>query len=787
MAEQDPSPLLRLPPPRSLRRKKLAPHFPPPPSRVPSQHAQVLQQGVERARQHLEDAERRLPELATDVPYLRVQVAKGAILTDAELRALGLVPVYRREDAVLAAYAVDPSMRRLETQLASYAALKKKLAALAKIESVGAWSREDRTSPRLAAILGHLEPRRQYTIDLLLLPIDGAAANPRTEEAIQAFAERRGGVVVDRADEPNFVALRVRLGGQALGELLEYRDDIALVDLPPAAHAVVSAVLSLQLDDIPEIPEPEATATAICVVDSGIVEGHPLLAPAVLVDRSRSYPPALGPPVPRPPVGDAAHGTHVAGVAVYGDVAASALAKSFSPDFWVINARLLDDKAELHPDRMPFVREIVESASDRARVFNLSYGLEHCAGYLSAHAGELDELTRQHNCLFVVSSGNIDTPALAAGFSARNPKGGYPGYLKEWKWRVRSPGEALNALTVGGLAPDSSPHPANPARQAVAGPRAPSPFSCAGGLKNVVKPELVEIAGDVAYDTGIRSLVDNDPGLRVATTKPPPKLLGFVHGTSFSAPKVAHLAAHVFDRYPAATPNLVRALLVGSARTPEGVQDWKPADAMRVCGFGIPDLDRALYCRPQRVTLFHEGHIDVDEVKLFDIPVPSDLAQSKGRKSITVTIAYDPPVSVVNRERPAGVVLTWRLARGDVPEEQVERAIAETAEEELETSKEEGESEPERRKRVFWPGKMPKRPQQRGTVQKDVFSWVRGEYGDPYRLAVTAKATRPAYKSASQRFAVIVTLECEDPAVQLYTVLRARLAAGRVRVRVPAA
>lgn len=75
---------------------------------------------------------------------------------------------------------------------------------------------------------------------------------------------------------------------------------------------------------------------------------------------------------------------------------------------------------------------------------------------------------------------------------------------------------------------------------------------------------------------------------------------------------------------------------------------------------------------------------------------------------------------------------------------------------------------------------------QRGTVQKNVFQWQRGEHGDTYRLAVTAKATRPAHADDRQRFAVVATLECEDAGVNVYTAVRTRLAAGRVRVRVKA-
>jgi hypothetical protein len=201
-----------------------------------------------------------------------------------------------------------------------------------------------------------------------------------------------------------------------------------------------------------------------------------------------------------------------------------------------------------------------------------------------------------------------------------------------------------------------------------------------------------------------------------------------------------------------------------------------------LCGFGVPDIDRAIFSRPQRVTLYYEGVIESDQVNLFQVPVPRELAASKGRKAITVTIAYDPPVSAMNRDRPAGIQLTWGLARGDVAERTVEAAISTEAEEELADAGAPGA----RRKSVFLKGNEPKQPQRRGTVQKNVFPWVRGEYGETYRLAVTAKAVRPAHVGQRQRFAVVVTLECADASVNVYNFVRARLAAGRVRVRVRA-
>jgi hypothetical protein len=351
---------------------------------------------------------------------------------------------------------------------------------------------------------------------------------------------------------------------------------------------------------------------------------------------------------------------------------------------------------------------------------------------------------------------------------------------------VRSPAEALNAITVGGITADSDPFPPNPQRTSIGHKRAPSPFTCLGGVKSVLKPELVELAGNLAYDHGVKQWIDNDPGLRVATTSPrfqqTGKLLGYAYGTSFAAPKVALLAARVLERYPDATPNLVRALLIQSASPPEGVSECGKIERLRLCGFGVPDGDKALFCRPHRATLYYEGSIDADEVKLFAIPVPVEFGQVKGRKQLSVTVAYDPPVSVVNRERPAGMYLTWRVARGDVPDHAVESAIAEDAEREMESASAEDEP-PKSKKKTFMTGILPVRPQQRSTVQKNVFTWSRGEHGDTYHLAVTAKATRPAYQNASQRFSVVVTLECAEGAVDVFTAVRARLGAGRVRVR----
>src|ERR1022692_2953604 len=133
--EPAPSALLRLAPPQSYARKKRVPHFPPAPERNRREHAEKIRLGAKGIRLRSRSEATRAPDLVTDVPYVRISIADRAVLTDAEVRSLGLVPVFRREDSILAAYATDPRMAKLESQLKLYETDRKVPGGLSKIES----------------------------------------------------------------------------------------------------------------------------------------------------------------------------------------------------------------------------------------------------------------------------------------------------------------------------------------------------------------------------------------------------------------------------------------------------------------------------------------------------------------------------------------------------------------------------------------------------------------------------------------------------------------------------
>lgn len=778
------SPLLKLSPPKTYLRRKQQPRFPPPPTRIPLSHEQHLRTGVTDIQRHVQETAKQAPELATDSPYLRVELAPKSVVSEQELNSLGLVPVLHRADSVFVSYSTDKTFKPLSQQLKRYGTQEAKLPILAKIESFSPCRAAEKLSPRLAE--ESIQKEQEYIVDVFFMPLSEGISNPHVLEPVRRFIKARKGEIIDHRQGDLFQAMRLRIGGQALNEFLKYRDDVLLVDLPPKAQVLLPAVSNIDIDELDEISSPETTAPAICIVDSGIVESHPLLQPAVVSEASRSFPASLGSPIPIPPFGEDKHGTQVAGIALYGDVGSCAINKKFEPRFHIINARILDQNNSLSEERMPFIRDITEHAHG-CRIFNLSFGLDPAGAAPSVYSVELDTLAREKDILFVISSGNK---------SFRQPlEKAYPDYmLDDPSWAVLTPAESFNALTVGGLTP-ARVHEKDPI---FAPERCVAPFSRSGGLKGVVKPELIEEAGNYIL-LGGKLLMGNERATSVPTTNPG-GLLAFTYGTSFSAPKIANLAACILDKYRDATLNLLRALLVQSANYPEGVKDWDKNRRLKLCGFGVPDEDRALYCRPERATLFMEGVIEVDATQLFEIPVPEIFAKSAGEKRIIITLAYDPPISATERVRPRGIVLTWGLARGDVPEEKVKAAIAEEAEKDPSESEDfaspnESENEPEdpqitqstrkgkRSKSPFMSGLLPKNLQKSGTIQKNIFSWKqKTSHGETYYLALTAKATQAKYANDSQRYALVVTLEGTAPGLNVYQPVR--LKASRIRVRV---
>ena len=218
------------------------------------------------------------------------------------------------------------------------------------------------------------------------------------------------------------------------------------------------------------------------------------------------------------------------------------------------------------------------------------------------------------------------------------------------------------AITAGSVA--RSAGPATPAGVSHVGSRGiaevgeVSPFSRTGpGFSDsgTVKPEVVDFGGNwVLADSG--SLDVRNPGVSVVTLSAEPgrRLFTIGNGTSYSAPRVARIAADVWYRYPGASANLVRALVSISARIPDGVRPTDAADRLRAFGHGQPTVERASESGGNRTVLVYEGVVPTDDAIVHAIPVPEEFARGRSPRRIRVALAFDPPVRRQRREYLAG-------------------------------------------------------------------------------------------------------------------------------------
>jgi subtilisin family serine protease len=249
----------------------------------------------------------------------------------------------------------------------------------------------------------------------------------------------------------------------------------------------------------------------LCILDSGIVSNHPLLA--ANVGHEEAVLTATNDPA------DAhGHGTHVGGLAVLGDIRACYGNGTFASPVLLFSARVLNDQNRFDDDRL--IHTQMEAAIELFRrpphnccVFNLSLGspdpvLNGTNRCQTLWAEALDTLARKHKVLIVVSAGNnsgvyANTPAEAEEILQN-----YPRYLFDNESALSDPATAAIALTVGSISQFAAPAiragaGAGDFVRAVSQVDEPSPFTRTGpGINTAIKPDLVHYGGKLFEGVG---------------------------------------------------------------------------------------------------------------------------------------------------------------------------------------------------------------------------------------------------------------------------------------------
>ena len=357
----------------------------------------------------------------------------------------------------------------------------------------------------------------------------------------------------------------------------------------------------------------------VCLLDTGVNRGHQLLSPALAEDDLHTVEPSWGTD------DGAGHGTEMAGLALAGNLT-EMLATSGPVIFGhrLESVKILPRDGATGADPVHHGYLTIEAvarpeikAPDRRRVFGMAVTARdnRDRGRPSAWSSALDALVAGSNehggrpRLLVVSAGNVNDPAAWRNYPASNDSDG-----------VHDPAQAWNALTVGAYTDMVIVAGVDTNAYAPIAPRGGlSPFSTTSlpwERHWPLKPDIVLEGGNLAtHRLGPVPI----PSLSLLTTYYRPVVRSFTtsHATSAATALAARLAAGVMEEYPRLWPESVRALIVHSAEWTDAIKKaYLPAGAsaskddyhrlVRRCGFGVPDLDRALWSVANSLTMVVE-------------------------------------------------------------------------------------------------------------------------------------------------------------------------------------
>lgn len=750
-------------------------------SQINTQVDSVLQQFQSRAPER--------PRGIDPTLLLRVRLESAGAIPDDEWRKNGLILVSEDRDGITVLLASEQELREFKRRLheyqkgprperksAPYASL---FNAILEVQEYGLENRRGKLLQETTII-----PTETYALDLELWHPGNIQKARQILNQVRTFITGQGGRVVDDYVGAAVCLARVIVRGDMIEQLLQL-EPVAKLDLPPKPALTVAEVSRLTLGDFPTIPKPPGNAPCVCVIDSGIASGHPMLSPAI--GDSISVPSSLG-----PPTDEHGHGTRVAGLALYNDISECIKNRLFSPSLRVLSAKVTNEENKFPDDKLISnqIREAIEyfHKEYKCRVFNISLGddrLVYDGGKPSIWAWTLDDIARKLDVVIVVSAGNF-WPGSENDGPVDTLKG-YPKYLLDRGNRIIEPATAAIPLTIGSLAYSETPHVPHErgdvTLKAVAEIDAPSPFTRVGpGIGDALKPELCEYGGNLVYDHRLNRLQENNPDVEVVSLYhdyATGRLFTWDKGTSLATPKIAHHAAQILSIYPRASANLIRALLASSASIPESanttLQVLDKKASFYVCGYGKPNLDIASYSTDSRVTLFAENELVADRFHVYEIPLPDVFRKERGKRSISITLAFDPPTRHTRKDY-LGFTMKFWLVRGKTlgETESIFRKIkpGEEKVEGISGTSFECDLEPGHRIR------------ERGTLQKGIFTMSQNPdeiYRDTYYLVV--QCARNWSDEERQRYAVVVVLE-HFVRIPLYQAVHARIEArARIRIR----
>lgn len=419
------------------------------------------------------------------------------------------------------------------------------------------------------------------------------------------------------------------------------------------------------VDDLLERIEVTESKVKVCLLDSGVNNGHQLLQPLIDNNNTLTVDIAWG---TNDHAKGAGHGTLMAGVAGYGLMEQVLISANIVPlTHKLCSVKILPNQGQ-NPQEL--WGDITSQGISIAEIQNPNMVLVYCMaltsqedtdrGRPSSWSGAVDNLAYgegENQRLIIVSAGNVDDDE-----SWRN----YPD--SNFTTSVQNPAQAWNALVAGAYTnkiqvTDPKFHNYTP----VANEGQLSPYSSTSLVwerKWAVKPDVVFEGGNLlrAPDNSITAQKDLE---LLSTSRQFNTGLHFdtIWATSAAAAQASWFAAKIAYEYPDAWAETIRGLIVHSANWHTGmlaqmqVQPGNRAsfrNLLRTFGYGVPDLDRALYSQESALTYIAQETIqpfnfkigssnaEINEIHFFNLPWASDLLLQMGETPVKlkVTLSY---------------------------------------------------------------------------------------------------------------------------------------------------
>ena len=419
----------------------------------------------------------------------------------------------------------------------------------------------------------------------------------------------------------------------------------------------------------------------VCILDTGVNNGHDLLSPAIHDDDCQTVFAEGG------TYDHDGHGTAMAGLALFDDLEKSLEAVTPIPiEHCLESVKILPPNAENEPEHYGYITAqaiyLAEIAAPmRKRIVCMAITAENSLGYPNSWSAAIDALAAGVSIETLAPGTSVDSDGtqddtyrlviISAGnvtWDAENTLA-YPEINRTSV--VESPGQSWNALIVGAYTSKFKiEEDEYQSCEAIAPPDGLSPYSRTSVNWEQklwpIRPDVVFEGGNVGRSEEGEYLSGLDD-LSLLTTHYQPQLRQFdlIHGTSSATAKASWMAAQIQRRYPQAWPETIRGLLVHSAQWTNAMEqqfanstkgDLK--NLLRTCGYGVPSLNRAIETMNNSLTLVAQESIQpydnpkeassgesggkTMQAHFYDLPWPKSELQQLGEATVEmrVTLSY---------------------------------------------------------------------------------------------------------------------------------------------------